>query len=881
MNPILVRSCLIEHVVRLFVAAVMLSGFQAALAQSVLTPGLLKLEIFDLSDREQSDLSLEPLLSHPTFPGLPAEVHYIRSFDVSYAYPDPDHDDYGSRITGLFIPPVSGSYVFYLRSDDASQLWFNPSGSSESGKIKILEEIGCCGLFSDLASEPFALVGGERYYIESVHREGPEYDYCQVAVKRTSDPTDPDHLFPISHEYLGIFAPADGAAITRAEEHSTVAVLPTGAQDPVLLGETFTNDDGGFTVSSSNPHGPWMYLPDSNGVWIATGHKECEGTESTALTSPAIRVEHSEPVYLVVTHRYSFEYLNTVRSDGGQIRLSLDQGAYAPVPAGNFIANGYTGVVEGNNLLTGQEAFTGTTQGHQSGYLTTTVARLGAFAPGTTLSLQFLAAWDECLRGDYPNWEISGVWVTHTVAQVSVEAAGSLAGVGNVPVAHTWQIDMGGGFANLGSIEETLWLAPTMADDGTRFRALLAIPGLSVFSEPVTLRLTREPLCSIGGPYVASCANNQAGLLVQLDGSESTDPDGGGLQYTWSTDCAGAVFDDSHSPTPTLFFGAGVEPQPSCRVTLRLDDEIGASITCSADVDISLSMVPPTLVLNGGDQQFVCDAGSSNQYIELGGTALDACGRPLDVIIGSPADTRVSGTQTVTYDAVDVFGNPAPQLTRTVVVQEGPLRLEDVPEDLVAECNAVGGISRSDPVIVDFLNMPQAVDDCESDETVVNDAPDFLPIGSTLVTWTVYDNGLTDVTASATITVQDTTEPTMECEELSIPADADGNAVVPDLRAQLAIADACTGLDDLTIEQTPAPGAVLPIGQHNVTVTVTDTASPPNTATCTTTLNVTAVGGDDPGAPGCGAPACGGNAMLSLATIGLGLMALKLRRRPS
>ncbi|HPZ97445.1 MAG TPA: hypothetical protein PLT93_04845, partial [Phycisphaerae bacterium] len=56
-------------------------------------------------------------------------------------------------------------------------------------------------------------------------------------------------------------------------------------------------------------------------------------------------------------------------------------------------------------------------------------------------------------------------------------------------------------------------------------------------------------------------------------------------------------------------------------------------------------------------------------------------------------------------------------------------------------------------------------------------------------------------------------------------------------------------------------------------------AASAHTTTCNTTLNVTAVGAEQPEPPGCGAAACGGNAMLSLSVIGLGLAAIKRRYR--
>lgn len=849
-------------------------------AQSlVFTPGLLKMEVFDLSDQEMSDLSLEPLLRHPTFPDLPRETHYIRSFDSTYAYPDQSNDQYGTRIRGLFVPSSSGEYVFYLRSDDASELWFNPGGSSEAGKIRIIQQTGCCNLFGDLPSAPFTLVGGERYYIEALHREGPEYDYCQVAVKRTDNPMDPNYLMPIGPDQIGIFAPEDGVTLTSNPPDTVLGILPKASTDPILLAQEFQGQDGGFAVESFNPQGPWTYSPEGGGVWFATGHRDCSGPENSRLSSPHVTVQQPEQVYLVLRHRYAFQYNGQFVFDGGQIRMSVNRGPYVPLSPSSFLHNGYTGVVQGNNILNGQEAFTGTLRGHQSGFHGTTVAGLGSFNPGDTISLQFVAAWDECFSDTYPDWEIDAVYITHTVAQIAVNARGALPDMGSVPVAHTWQIDTGGGFANLGSLEEVLWLAPRLVHDGSRFRAFLAVPGRTVYTEPVTLQLTREPTCLIGGPYVAECNGDQAGLRVALDAGNSHDPDGGSLTYAWSSGCPGAVFDDPAHPSPTLFFGPSFGSRAGCQVTLTLTNQVGASVTCSTTVDTSLSTVPPTITLNGGDQAFTCSSSSANQYVEPGATATDGCGRSLEVSIGPPADTRRKGAQAVTYDAMDAFGNSAQQVTRMVVVQEAPPQLVDVPGDLVTECRTVGGILSTDPVMAAYLNTPRAVDDCDPDEYVIHDAPSLLPIGTTWVTWQVWDDGATDLTASAMVTVQDTTPPTLNCTALQIPADEAGNAVVPDFRSLLNAGDACTAAQDLTVTQSPAPGTVLPLGRHEITFTATDQATPPNTATCSTTLDVTAVAGDAPEIPGCGAAGCGGNAMLSMVPIWLGLMALRWRHR--
>lgn len=843
---------------------------QICLAEPVFTPGLLKMEIYDLSDRYIKDLSVPVLTTHPSFPNSPTQVLYVHSFDSTYGFPDRLHDQYGSRISGVFVPSETGRYIFYLRSDDASELWFNPAGTDPAGKIRIIEQIGCCNLFGEKPSAPYTLTAGHHYYIESLHREGPEFDYVQVAAKLESDPHDPDFLLPISYQNIGLYA-EPGATITSLPAHNAIAVLPESGSDPILLAEEFDSGGGGFTVTSTNAKGPWTYSSDRTGAWIATGHQLCAGIESTTLTSPTVQVEHAGEVFLLFRHRYSFEF-DGLNHDGGQLRLRVNGAPYAPVSASRFKANGYTGVVQGNNALIGQQAFVSTQRGHQSGYHVTSVASLGSFNPGDTLSVQFVAAWDECHEGNYPDWEIDSVYITHTVTRVDVGAVGSTPAI---PVAYSWQVDTGSGYVELGSVEPALWLAPTSADNGTRYRALLALPGISVFSEPVTVRVTREPVCRIGGPYVATCATSQAGLAVQLDASASTDPENEGLSFAWDASCGGATFDDPTSATPTLFLGAGMNARSSCTVSVTVTDGAGASVTCSTPVDTSQSLVPPVLEINGGDQSFTCDAGQANQYVELGATAIDGCGRPIDVIYGPPADTRKKGTQVVTYNAVDVFGNEAAQLTRTVVVNEPPVQLLNIPANFVAECSTVGGASKDDSAVAAYLSTPVAFDGCDSDETVNNDAPAILPLGTTRVTWTVWDGGPTNLTGSANITVQDTAEPTINCAPIRIAADQNGNTVVPEFRTALSVSDACTPSNDLIIVQDPPAGTPLEVGTYGITLTVTDAAATPHTATCSTTLEVTAFQNENNTTEGCGAPACGGNALMSLSATVAGLTGMK------
>lgn len=143
-------------------------------------------EAFDTADTAGTAISL--LTNHPNFPNHPRESYRLRAFttrsrlvsDDTTPYGDDSHEQYGGRLRALFIPPSSGNWVFYLSSDDAGQLFLNPNGPGESGKILVQNEGGCCNPYSTHPTAPFALEAGHAYYLEAIYKEGGGGDYCHV-----------------------------------------------------------------------------------------------------------------------------------------------------------------------------------------------------------------------------------------------------------------------------------------------------------------------------------------------------------------------------------------------------------------------------------------------------------------------------------------------------------------------------------------------------------------------------------------------------------------------------------------------------------------------------------------------------------------------------
>ena len=81
--------------------------------------------------------AISDLTGSPSFPNSPSVSAVLDTFDSRAIFSDDSHENYGTRIRGLFIPPYSGKWRFYFRSDDAGRVFFNPNGPDATGKIQI------------------------------------------------------------------------------------------------------------------------------------------------------------------------------------------------------------------------------------------------------------------------------------------------------------------------------------------------------------------------------------------------------------------------------------------------------------------------------------------------------------------------------------------------------------------------------------------------------------------------------------------------------------------------------------------------------------------------------------------------------------------------
>ena len=227
-----------KHPIRKLASTLGLLGLScaAAVSQSTINvPGFLKFEVYT----NITGVTVADLTASPSFPNSPGRTFYMPSFDTRTVYPDDTHENYGGRITGFVTPTETGSYEFFLRSDDAAELWLS-SDENAANLQKIAEETTCCGLFEEPGAPEtsFAreLQGGHRYAIEVRFKEGTGGDLCQVAWRLDGDTTPAAQLAPMPVAFLSTPVPARGSiTVTQNPLNVTAA-----ANDIITLGVDFT-----------------------------------------------------------------------------------------------------------------------------------------------------------------------------------------------------------------------------------------------------------------------------------------------------------------------------------------------------------------------------------------------------------------------------------------------------------------------------------------------------------------------------------------------------------------------------------------------------------------------------------------------------------------
>ncbi|MBA3686603.1 MAG: hypothetical protein H0W72_15375 [Planctomycetes bacterium] len=111
--------------------------------------------------------------------------------------------DYATRISGHLIPPVTGSYTFWIAADDQAELWLSPDAQATS-RVRIARVTSdspvaprAWNVQPDQRSAEIALEGGRRYYFQVVHKQASGGDHLAVGwLKPGQSGSQPSEIIP-------------------------------------------------------------------------------------------------------------------------------------------------------------------------------------------------------------------------------------------------------------------------------------------------------------------------------------------------------------------------------------------------------------------------------------------------------------------------------------------------------------------------------------------------------------------------------------------------------------------------------------------------------------------------------------------------------------
>ena len=132
------------------------------------------------------DVDLSTLTNHPNFPHNAFEREILWAFETRIVFPDDSHDEYGGRLRGIFIPPVTGDWLFFFRTYDRGELYLNPTGLDPLGKVSVLVQGPPGGEprnWIKSISQPYRLNAGQACYIEGLYQAAAGSDVMKVAAR--------------------------------------------------------------------------------------------------------------------------------------------------------------------------------------------------------------------------------------------------------------------------------------------------------------------------------------------------------------------------------------------------------------------------------------------------------------------------------------------------------------------------------------------------------------------------------------------------------------------------------------------------------------------------------------------------------------------------
>jgi len=236
--------------------------------------------------------------------GLPDMVGYQRYFGTQPQLTGNTRvDNYLGRMLTYFVAPSNGNYRFYLRADDAAQFYMNTNAanSTDAAGLRLIGRVDAFTSAYTLVGQNMSLVGGQRYLMVVLWREGGGGDGVAMAVRSQGDAAIPP-IGPPPETIPGSMLEYP-LAYGRAGAVNFTGILPGG---PFVEGQSITLTPAGVTGSMMSGAGNHANGGPGYGfIWLRNGVRVMENSFTNILPRPLTLADNGAVYTLIITNQFS------------------------------------------------------------------------------------------------------------------------------------------------------------------------------------------------------------------------------------------------------------------------------------------------------------------------------------------------------------------------------------------------------------------------------------------------------------------------------------------------------------------------------------------------------------------------------------------------
>ncbi|KPL23737.1 MAG: hypothetical protein AMJ75_05450, partial [Phycisphaerae bacterium SM1_79] len=272
-----------------------------------------------------SGTAVSDLTSNANYPNNPTGSEEITSFEG----PTDWADNYGTRISGYVRPSATGDYTFWIAGDDNCELWLstdnNPANASLIANVPGWTSSREWTKYAEQQSSAISLTGGQKYYIEALHKEGGGGDNFAVAWQ---GPGITQQV--IDGQYLSLYIPEPPLPVPwQHQDIGDVAAAGSASES----GGTFTVEGSGADIWNNADEFHYVYQPlsgDGEIVACVMSQTNTDGwAKAGVMARETLNVDSTHAMMIVTpANGTSFEWRTS--TGGATVRTAPGDGITAP-----------------------------------------------------------------------------------------------------------------------------------------------------------------------------------------------------------------------------------------------------------------------------------------------------------------------------------------------------------------------------------------------------------------------------------------------------------------------------------------------------------------------------------------------------------------------